>query len=150
MMLTCLPLALLFIIGKVPFTQGQRVTSSSEQTTRTLRSLSPYDRYCNYDIGECGSDCNNDCDCKDKLVCFHRDADVKGKGKGGGSDYYGGPRDTIPGCPAIKPASPYDDYCIDPFKFPAKTLWYVGSGDKPSFIYPLPECWGDCDNDSHW
>jgi hypothetical protein len=83
----------------------------------------------------------------DKLVCFHRDS----RGKGGGSDYYGGPRDnTIPGCPAVKTTSDYDDYCIDPNKFPTKTLWYVGSDSKPSFVYPLKECWGDCDDDSDW
>jgi hypothetical protein len=134
---TSLPLAL-FLTTAPFFTQAQ--------TKRNLRDLSPASSTCLVNrYGECGSDCNSDCDCLDGLVCYNREP--------GGGPYFshGGRRDlTIPGCPNAQPGDYLNDYCIDPKKFPVKTLWYVGSKDKPSLVYPLKECWGDCYTDSDW
>jgi hypothetical protein len=112
-----------------------------QQPQQQLRHLS---KKCLRDpFGECGSDCNSDCDCKTGLVCFLRE-----EGSSGFFNFGGARGLTIPGCPAAKDL--FNDYCIDPKKFPAKTLWYIGSNDKPAIVYPLKECWGDCDKDSDW
>jgi hypothetical protein len=101
-------------------------------------------------LRECEYDCNQDCDCKDGLVCYHREERSKGK-----YFFYGGLRDYhIPGC-SKRPSNYRDDYCINPYKFPAKTLWYIGSDGgtsqgQPAWLYPLKECWGDCDKDEDW
>jgi hypothetical protein len=142
MLLACLPLTL--IMTAAPFTQAQSIMNSppaeDQQAMRSLRDL----KSCrNARYGECGSDCNQDCDCNDGLVCYLREE--------GSSNFFkfGGARNlNIPGCAAAKDL--FNDYCIDPNKFPAKTLWYIGERGVPSKVYPMKECWGDCDKDSDW
>jgi hypothetical protein len=139
-LLKSLPLLALFITTS-PFSEAQRVIGSSpSQEMRNLRDLSSYH---DNRLGECEYDCHHNSDCQNGLVCYHRE---DGSGK---YFNYGGLRDyTIPGCPNNKDYQ--NDYCVDPKKFPAKTLWYLGSDYKPAFVYPLKECWGDCDKDSDW
>lgn len=147
-----LKLVICFVAAFMPLTASQGVIASPKGK-RSLRDLS---YRCYKDLDKCGYDCNSNCDCKDGLVCYDRDGG-KGKGKGYSdypySDYfyYGGLRDlNIPGCPAATPDNFYDDYCIDPHDWPSNTLWYVGSDGHPDYVYPLKECWGDCDKDEDW
>jgi hypothetical protein len=131
--LTGLPLALLMMAPNQLFAHGQNVS-------RNLRS-------CRASLVQCDVGCTRDCDCQDGLVCYLRDAD----GSVGDYHYYGGLRDlAVPGCNNAAPGDYTSDYCIDPNKFPTKTLWYIGSDGKPGQVYPLSECRGDCDNDDDW
>lgn len=128
-------------------------TSNTTAVTKT-RATTPATCRANR-LRECAYDCNNDCDCQQGLVCYQRDRSFyKSSNK---YFYYGGLRNRIiPGCSnKPKPRNYHTDYCIDPNKFPTKTLWYIGSDGgtsqgQPAFVYPLKECWGDCDKDEDW
>jgi hypothetical protein len=155
--LTGLPLMLLLAMAAAPWsTQAESGvvvvdSSSSSPITETNQRDLTYTRkrHCRaVRLRECEYDCNNDCDCQQGLVCYRRDNYTSQNSK---YFYYGGLRDyKIPGCSKSKPKNYHSDYCIDPQKFPTKTLWYAGSGRKPTVVYPLKECWGDCDADKDW
>jgi len=69
----------------------------------------------------CWGDCDSDNECRDGLVCYHRDD-----------------TSTVPGCAGVGTTN--TDYCIEPF------TELHDKGINPSVT--LEECAGDCDNDS--
>jgi hypothetical protein len=77
-----------------------------------------------YPLGECQGDCDNDKECKEGLICFHRD---------------GG--EAVPGCHGGKDDNSRTDYCI----VSPPDIEYLGNNGIPSVAYPLGECQGDCD-----
>mmetsp|Transcript_25296 Transcript_25296/g.50648 ORF Transcript_25296/g.50648 Transcript_25296/m.50648 type:complete len:889 (+) Transcript_25296:36-2702(+) len=95
-----------------------------------------------FPLGLCEGDCDTDAECGPGLVCEYRDGD-----------------EPIPGC--IGDAVPGEDYCrpavvVSPAPTPAATppptapptslqVVFTGIGAPPN---PLPECHGDCDDDS--
>ena len=90
-------------------------------------------------LPECHADCDWDEDCADGLSCWYRES-----GESHDFRHLNFPTDSIPGCPGIVPSDPNRDFCIDPHKFPAATLFYAGLDGWPRVVYPLKECWGDC------
>jgi hypothetical protein len=134
-----LPLTLLLLImaaapwstqaesGVVGSSSSSPITETTETNQRSLQRRCRASR-----LRECEFDCNRDCDCRQGLVCFRR-----------------GTRDNIPGC-TNRPRG--NNYCIDPKKFPTKTLWSIGSDGlpPPSFVFPLRACWGSCVTDKDW
>jgi hypothetical protein len=163
MMLTrTLPTLALLMSSAPLFAQAQSITLGNDSSSALpkegndnrsllLRDLTSSSS-CRADrLRECDYDCIQDCDCKDGLVCYQRDNDSNSK-------YFhnGGRRDhKIPGCSHTKARNYHVDYCINPSKFPTKTLWHIGSDGgsskgKHELLYPLQECWGDCDKDEDW
>jgi hypothetical protein len=144
---------LLLIMAAAPWStqaeSGVVVVDSSPSSTETNQRDLTANRCRAVRLRECQYDCNRDCDCKQGLVCYRRDNYTSRNSK---YFVYGGRRDfIIPGC-KTKARNYHNDYCINPQKFPTKTLWYIGSDGQPqpTFVYPLKECWGDCDTDKDW
>jgi hypothetical protein len=131
---------LLLIMAAAPWSaqaaSGVVGSSSSSSITETdQRSLQDKRRCRAVRLSECGHDCNRHCDCGQNLVCYsHGLRDLK-----------------IPGC-SLKGKPRSNNHCIDPRKFPTKTLWYIGSEGRPqpTFVFPLRECWGNCGKDKDW
>jgi hypothetical protein len=110
----------------------QDVVASASSSSSSSSSFSR--RRCrDVRLRECDLDCNRHCDCGQGLVCYRR----------GLFDF------KIPGC-RIMPRN--HNYCIDPQKFPTKTLWHIGKDGlpQPTFVFPLRECWGNCVVDKDW
>jgi hypothetical protein len=141
-----LPLTLLLLImaaapwsaqaesGVVDSSSSSPITETNHRSLQDLASAAK--KLCQaVRLNECDFDCNRDCDCRQGLVCYRR-----------------GLRDlNIPGC-SHKTKPRKNNYCVDPQKFPTKTLWSIGSDGLPlpSFVYPLRECWGNCVTDKDW
>jgi hypothetical protein len=84
-----------------------------------------------YPLQKCQGDCNRNQDCDYGLLCFSR----------GGAT-------TIPGCFGRADAIG-TDYCWDPNDTPVPgVIAHVGNNGKPSVLFPLPRCAGQCTNNT--
>jgi hypothetical protein len=84
-----------------------------------------------YPLQKCQGDCNRNQDCDYGLLCFSR----------GGAT-------TIPGCFGRADAIG-TDYCWDPNDQPVPgVIAHVGNNGKPSVLFPLPRCAGQCTNNT--
>lgn len=97
----------------------------------------------NQKLSNCEGDCDSDDDCKDDLVCFHRN---KGENK------------EVPGCDGGGKDGSRTDYCVDPDEPGVSSIEAqqksarVGDGSPGPAIQitdndPFGLCEGDCDKD---
>jgi hypothetical protein len=108
----------------VPGCYGEGQTRSTFCYSEGLLTMGDKDKPISaFPLGECEGYCKKDDDCAEGLRCFQRRG-----------------TEQVPGCSGIGDRG--EDYCY------LESLFKADDNGKPSSVFPLGECQGDCDKNS--